>query len=84
MKSLTFSLQEMIQSLEKIGYTIKQDKEVVTFRTYHDQTEDKEVNIYNAYYLDDPKPMCTHAGHGTRRIEAAFEFELKNKLLKLF
>ena len=82
--TLNFSIADMVQCLTKIGYTIKQETETITVTTYHDQTEEIEINVFNAYYKDDPKPCATWAGSGYRRVQYVFEQELHKKLINLF
>jgi hypothetical protein len=82
--TLNFSIQDMVQCLTKIGYTIKQETETITVNTYHDNTEEVEINVFNCYYLDDIKPAAPWAGAGYRRVQYVFEQELHKKLINLF
>ena len=82
--NLSFSVDEMCRALRAIGYEVREEKEIATFRTYHDNTEEEEVDVINCYYGNDSKPSAYWAGFGTKRLEYTFNQELKNQMLKLF
>lgn len=82
--NLLFSIEEMAQCLRAIGYEVREEKEIATFRTYNDQTEEEEVDVINVYYRGETKPTAFWAGYGSKRLEYTFQQELKNRMLKLF
>jgi hypothetical protein len=82
--NILFSIEEMAQCLRSIGYEVREETEIATFRTYHDNTEEEEVSVINVYYKGETKPTAYWAGYASKRLEYTFQQELKNRMLKLF
>jgi hypothetical protein len=83
MITLVYNLQEMTSALEKIGYTIKLEKEMETVSYYHNQTDEVERNVYNCYYRGERINLFDRQ-FGAKRVEAVFEQELRKRVLSLF
>jgi len=82
--NISFSLVEMTSALEKIGYTIKLEKEVEVVHDYHSETE-VERNVYNVYYRGEKiTEMMFGYMWGTKRLEWVFEKEVHKRILGLF
>jgi len=79
---LTFTAEEMISSLKKMGYEVKEEKELETRTYYHHQVQEIERNVWNVYY--NGEKFAQHAGYGFNRLEFVFKQELSKKLLNLF
>jgi|GEM_PF-5063952 len=79
---MKFSIKEMSDALTRIGYKVVEEKELHSFRGYHDQIEEEEVDVINCYYGGDKSAIW--AGTGSRRLEYTFNQELNKKLLNLF
>lgn len=78
--NISFTLTEMSESLERLGYTIKLEKEIQSVSVYHNAFEEVERNVYKVYFKGN-EIKCD--GYGTSRIEYVFNKELHKKLLKL-
>jgi hypothetical protein len=79
---MTFSKQEMISALERLGYEIKVETESVVEEPYKNYEEKREYNVYNVY--KDGVKYCEYSGYGLRRVQVVFETELKKRILHLF
>jgi len=79
---MKFSIKEMSDALTRIGYKVVEEKEVYSYRGYHDQVEEEEADVINCYLHGDK--MSTWVGLGSRRLEYTFQQELSKKLLNLF
>jgi hypothetical protein len=78
MSRISFTLIEMITSLEAIGYTVQKDTIMLPDR----YDEDKPYKVWNVYL--DGHLMCEWGGAGSFRVEYMFERELTKRLLELF
>lgn len=77
--TLYFTPQEMIESLERIGYTIR-DEEVV--EQVHRGHYFEEVRVRSSSVFRDGELVMPH--FGTKQVEFIFERELKARILGLF
>jgi hypothetical protein len=84
MTKLTFTIQEMITALQKIGYEAKYEDEVEIINYYHSEQEvpRKVWNLYrNGELVTD---SLFSRWYGTRRLEWVFEREVQKRILELF
>jgi hypothetical protein len=84
MIKLTFTLQEMISALERIGYTVKNETEIEIVN-YYNTDQEVERNVYNLYYKGQiiTDQLFPH-WFGTKRLEWVFEREVQKRILQLF
>lgn len=82
---MTFSWYEMVSSLERLGYEIRE--EIIEHEIHHNglQTEVAKYKCYQVYYRGQ---LMTGEGfegrYGPQRVEAVFRDELKKRMLNLF
>ena len=79
---MKFSIKEMTEALTNIGYKVVEEKELHSYRGYHDQVEEEEVDVINVYLHGEK--MAIWLGAGTKRLEYVFSVELHKKMLGLF
>lgn len=82
MKMFTFSLQQMIDSLNKLGYLIVEE-DVVLDNSRSNTYKDEQHYINYAVYRNGVR-MVDYLKPGTAEVEFAFRSELHDRVLKLF
>jgi hypothetical protein len=82
MIKLNFTKDEMITTLQKIGYEVKKEETTVTRRYYH-TVEDISVYVYNVYYKGVRIDLWDYL-YGTDRLTNVFEQEVRKRVLSLF
>lgn len=82
MKMFTFSLQEMIECLNKSGYLIVEEK--VSIDESRSNTYKDEQSYTNYAVYRNGNRMIDYLQPGTAEVEFAFRAELHNRLLNLF
>lgn len=82
MITLGYTLEDMISSLQKIGYEVKKEK-VTEYIGYNCNEQEVERDVYNCYYKGDRINLFDWK-FGTGRLEMVFELEVKNRILGLF
>lgn len=81
---MTFSDEEMIKALERLGYIVKTEKEMFLAPRYGNSDSEEERMVINIYHKVDDRPLAEWAGAGNRRLEYVFKQELNRKILSLF
>lgn len=82
--NINFTLNEMKEYLEKLGYECRFEEEEEDYYCNGTQSETRKYAVWNLYYYGTP---MTNIGFtrqfGTQRLETVFRDELKKRLLKL-
>jgi hypothetical protein len=82
MITLGYTTEDMISSLQRIGYEVKFEKEN-TYVTYFNHEQPIEKAVYNCYYKGNRMDMFDWK-FGTGRLEMVFEQEIRKRILSLF
>jgi hypothetical protein len=82
--TLIFTFEEMLKSLEKIGYECRMEEEIETI-DYNGHEQHKAFKVWNCYYKGN---LMTELGFdrlgGTQRLERVFKYEVSKRILGLF
>lgn len=81
MITLGYTLEDMISSLQKIGYEIKKETEIETVGC-HPVSYDVERSVYNCYYKGD-RINTFDWKYGTDRLQMIFELEFRKRALRI-
>jgi hypothetical protein len=83
MIKLSYSKDEMIAALKKIGYEVKEETEIEMIRGYYEQVDEQPRKVLNCYYKGNRIDLWDYL-YGTQRLENVFEMEVRKKIYKLF
>lgn len=84
---MTFTSDEMVSALERIGYEVRQEEEEREFQYNGSQAaEVKTYLVYNVYLSGVPmsKEFWMEGMGGYKRVQWIFEHELNKRVLSLF
>lgn len=82
MKMFSFSLQDQIKALSKVGYVVVEQDVIVDESRSNTYKDEKHYANHAVYYKG--KRLVEYLQPGTAEVEYAFMIELHNRMLKLF
>jgi hypothetical protein len=77
-KRMIFSFEDQVKALEKIGYEVRKETEVID----DDPFLNGSYVTYRVYYKG--SEVAPWAGSGSRRVDWVFNQELQRRMLNLF